>query len=315
LADAYLNMAETVLRSTGIPLRPAEMITFAYANGLAPWHLHGTRQDKTLQARLSEDIARNREHSVFCRTGPGIFFLRERLGRSADKIPAITEFYARPRKKELRRDFVLTVRLSDFSHAVDAGVFLPLPELKKLVDSGLYSYRPFSEVSQNEQLLAVHSFVVVFSGFEVLSFRTGKFRPASDPLYGTRSLGIGGAVFAQDADLLFESMAGVIANGIDELCYGIGLPMRLAERARYKNEMQPWLGVLVRGGPTHPNVMHVVMGYPSPPEFSPTKAALSINDLRWVNVARPANTLEHYDDTSKQLLSTGQLMSLIERSC
>lgn len=302
-----------VLRSTGVPLRPAEMITLAYANGLVPWHLHGTRQDKTLQARLSEDIARNREHSVFCRTGPGVFFLRESLGRSVEKIPAITEFYARPRKKELKRDFVLTVRLSDFAHAIQDDVFLPLPELRGLVEGGLYSYRPFAEVSQNDQLIAVHSFVVVFSGVEVLSFRTGKFRPSNDPLYGSRSVGIGGAVFAQDADLLFESMAGVIANGIDELCYGIGLPMRLAERARYENEMLPWLGVLVRSGPTHPNVMHVVMGYSCPPEFSPTKAALSINDLKWVNIARPANTYEQYDDTSKELLSTGQLASLIER--
>lgn len=209
---------------------------------------------------------------------------------------------------------MLTVRLSDFARDIRDDVFLPLPQLKSLVEEGRYSYRPFSEVSQNDQLIAVHSFVVVFSGLQALSFRSGKFRPSSDLSYGSRSVGIGGAVFAQDADLLFESMAGVIANGIDELCYGIGLPMQLAERARYENQILPWLGVLVRGGSMHPNVMHVVMGYRCPPEFSPTKAALSINDLQWIDVAKPTNSFDHYDNTSKELLSTGHLVSLVKKS-
>ncbi|MCO7729108.1 winged helix-turn-helix domain-containing protein [Brucella intermedia] len=312
MADAYLNMAETVLRSTGVPLRPSEMIALAYASNLLPWHLFGSRQDKTLHARLSEDIARNRENSAFCRTAPGTFFLRELLTTSAEKIPMLTEYYARPRKKELKRDYVLTVRSDDLTSELENEIILPIANLHSLIRDGRYSYRPFSEVFLSERLIAVHSFVVVFHGMEVLSYRTGKFRPTTDPLYGSRSIGLGGTVFAKDVDLLFESMAGIVANGIDELCYGIGLPMRLAERARYENEMKPWLGVLVKKGPRHPSVMHVVMGYSCPSEFAPTKAALSINDLRWIDLLKPANTFDQYDDTSKELLSTGRIVSLIE---
>ena len=39
----------------------------------------------------------------------------------------------------------------------------------------------------------------------------------SDPLFGKRSIGIGGAVLATDVDMLFESLVGIIANGIAEL--------------------------------------------------------------------------------------------------
>lgn len=311
MADAYLNMAETVIRSAGVPLRPAEMVSFAYASNLLPWHLHGARQDKTLHARLSEDISRNRESSLFCRTSPGTFFLRELLPHSSDKIPAITEFFARPRKKELRRDYVLTIQSSDLVTQSPDEPFVPMSQLRGLISDGQYTYRPFSEVARSDHLIAVHSFVVIFDGWEVLSFRTGKFRPESDPLQGSRSLGIGGTVFAQDVDLLFDSMAGIVANGIEELSYGVGLPMQLAERARYENEMRPWAGVLIKKGLKHPNVMHVVLGYSRPPEFMPSKAALSINDLRWIDLRRIANTIDHYDEASKKLLETGKLRSLI----
>ncbi|WP_020485957.1 HTH domain-containing protein [Rhizobium leguminosarum] len=312
MADAYLNMAESVLRAAKTPLRPAELITFAYANGMLPWHLHGLRQDKTLHARLSEDIARNRESSVFFRTAPGTFFLREFLAGDAHKKARWTEYLAPPRRKELKRDYILSVDFSEVRSESNGDGIFSATQIWNIVNSGSYKYKPFQEIFSHEDLIAVHSFVVVFQSSNVLSFRTGKFRPSTDPLYGSRSIGVGGAVLAKNLDFLFESMAGIVASGIDELSYGIGLPMRLAERARYENEVKPWFGVLLDRERNRPKVLHVVMGYHCPLEFFPTKAALSINDLRWINVQNPGNTLDHFDPTSREILGNGRLMSFVQ---
>jgi hypothetical protein len=117
VVDAYLNIAEQVLLACRRPLRPREILQQAYANELLPWHLYGSRQDKTLHARLSEDIARNREESRFFRTAAGVFFLRK--FRHDLNIPSAyaDEYLAKPRRKELLRDFSLALD-TDLHHLI-----------------------------------------------------------------------------------------------------------------------------------------------------------------------------------------------------
>jgi hypothetical protein len=74
--STYLDLAERVLRDARKPLTAIQMLRQMYAMELAPSHLHGRTQHKTLQARLSEDILRHRNSSRFYRTAPGKFFLR-----------------------------------------------------------------------------------------------------------------------------------------------------------------------------------------------------------------------------------------------
>lgn len=306
MADAYLNVAERVIQTSRRPLRPKEIIHRAYAEGLLPWHLHGSRQDKTLHARMSEDVARNPEGSRFFRTAPGVFFLKDLLGDPTIPDAFKQVYFAPPRRKELRRDHVLTIdhtaRLPQHSSS-----FIPVQRLHAELDEGRYAYRSYQEIVEQSRSAAVHSFVLVFHDDKVLSYRCGKFAPTSDPLYGMRSIGLGGAVYASDHDLLFKSMHGIIASGINELGYGIGLPRRLAERARYDEEVTPHIGVLLPGTEGRPTVVHVVLSYECPPEFLPSKAALSINDLRWLSVENVANTLDDYDETSRLLFLSGKV--------
>ena len=69
----------------------------------------------------------------------------------------------------------------------------------------------------------VHSFVVVHRDDQVLSFRSGKFRPQTDPIHGMRSIGFGAAVLATDSDMLYDSFFGIIASAVSDLVYGLGL--------------------------------------------------------------------------------------------
>jgi hypothetical protein len=294
------------------PLRPREILREAYLTKLVPWHLHGSRQDKTLHARLSEDIARNREKSRFFRTAAGTFFLRRFMSDASLPERDRTEYFAPPRRKELARDAILALEIDANGGPRDTST-IPVTVILRLLRESRYHYLSYPKIAASRNVGAVHSFLIVYRREQVLSFRTGKFFPASDPLYGQRSIGIGGAVFAADVDMLFESLVGIVANGISELCYGVGLPRRLAERARYGNEVRPWLGVHLRRVGHDAPIVHVVMGYPCPDDFTPTKAALSLNDIRWVDAGNPGNNLDDYDPTSRHLFIGDIIRKFIKR--
>jgi hypothetical protein len=311
MPDGYLDVAEKVLRAARVPLRCREIVERGHSAGLFAPHLHGARQDRTLQARLSEDIARNAERSRFLRTGPGTFFLKVLF--RAGGVPATVRdaYLAKPRRKELQRERILCAQLD-----VDAVVrgdqeSVPLSRLTDSLRAGRYAYVAQGRPDLGSGLIPVHSFVVVHRGNRVLSFRCGKFFPSTDPLYGRRSVGLGGAVRAEDRDMLYESMFGIVANGIAELGYGLGLPKALAEKARYGNELRPFTGVLVGRRKAGASALHVVMTYRCPEGFSPSKASMSVNDLRWIDLLSPLNSYDDYDTTSKFLFGQDYLRDLV----
>lgn len=307
MADAYLNVAERVLLQARRPLRPREIIDAAYASHLLPWHLHGPTQDKTLHARISEDVASGPGDSRFYRTGPGVFFLRTFIGDPG--IPDVFKrpYFAPPRRKELRRERVLALTGIGGTMTNRRGGFVEVARLLREFERNRYRFITPGEIARLPAAVAVHSFVLVFHGDQVLSYVCGKFFPDSAPLKGKRSIGIGKAVYASDRDMLFHDTFGIVASGINELGYGIGLTRELSERARYGGEVMPCCGVLVPGLDGRAAVLHVVLAYECPPDFLPSKAALSVNDLRWLDVANPANTLEGFDHTSAALFATGRV--------
>jgi hypothetical protein len=310
LADAYLNVAEQVLLQARRPLRPREIINIAYANEMLPWHLHGFTQHKTLHARMSEDVATSPTSSRFFRTGPGVFFLRTFLDDPLVPEAFKNPYFAPPRRKELRRERVLTLDGLVEPPGSKPSDFVTINRLAKEFDQGRYRFITPSEMMGRPESVAVHSFVLVFHENTVLSYRCGKFFPDSAPLKGKRSIGIGGPVYAGDPDMLFHDMFGIIASGINELGYGIGLTKELSERARYNGEMKPCVGVQHAFAGSGSRVIHVVLAYECPTDFLPSKAALSVNDLRWLQIDNPANTLESFDFTSSLLFKTGRLASI-----
>lgn len=312
MADAYLNVAEKVLLDSRRPLRPREIINTAYTHELLPWHLHGATQHKTLHARMSEDIAGNPTVSRFFRTGPGVFFLRSLLDDPT--IPPVFKeaYFAPPRRRELRRERILTLDRSETEWATSLDPFVSIKRLEKEFSGGRYRFITPAELDRRPGAAAVHSFVLVFHGETVLSYRCGKFFPDTAPLKGKRSIGLGGAVYASDPDMLFEDMFGIIASGINELGHGIGLSKVLSEQARYGGQVKPHVAVLVPGGIGRPAIMHVVLAYECPPDFLPSKAALSVNDLRWLDIRNPANTLNGFDLTSELLFASGRVVQIRE---
>ena len=312
MADAYLNVAEQILLGLRRPLRPREIINAAYAHQLLPLHLHGSTQHKTLHARMSEDVAENPTSSRFFRTGPGVFFLRSLLDDPSIQPVFKEPYFAPPRRRELRRERILTLDRSEPDWEAGLDPIVNLKRLETEFVRGRYRFITPRELDRRQSGVAVHSFVLVFHQETVLSYRCGKFFPDTAPLKGKRSIGLGGAVYASDPDMLFEDMFGIIASGINELGHGIGLSKVLSEQARYGGLVQPYLAVLVSGAGSRPGVMHVVLAYECPSDFRPSKAALSVSDLRWLDIRNPANTLNGFDVTSELLFSSRRVVQVRE---
>lgn len=299
-----------MLLSAREPLTPKEILDRAYLAGFVPAHLHGGTQHKTLQARLSEDISQYLENSRFCRTTPGRFFLRSL--RDDPHIPDAfkTLHFAPPRRKELKREAILAID-ADCLATGHSSEKVEFKHIERCLSEHRYSYAHWHKLRAAPDQLPVHSFVIVHRHGKVLSFRCGKFTPQSDPLRGMRSIGFGGAVLADDIDMLYESFFGVISNGIQELVYGLGLPRRLAEDARYGNQIRPHFGIA--HGKTYKDTkyLQIILSYECPEDFIPTKAALSVNELRWIWANNPGNDLDDYDDTSRLLFDSGWLNDII----
>lgn len=303
--NAYLYLAERILAQARRPMTPAEIIERAYLDNVVPDHLHGNTQHKTLQARLSEDVSRHVEGSKFFRTAPGRFFLKAL--KNDPSVPDIhkTEWHAPPRRKELKRDRVLAVCWPEPPNLRADLQLVPFDKIYQSLERGRYVYEHWRSLASSETYVPIHSFVVVHRDDEILSYRSGKFVPHSDPLRGMRSIGFGGAVFASDVDLLYNSIFGIAENAIDDLAYGIGLPKRMAEDARYKNQVHPYVGALLFSPKTQMHHLYVALCYKCPKDFIPAKSALSLNELRWVHAKNPGNHLGDYDLMSRFLFGFG----------
>ena len=48
--------------------------------------------------------------------------------------------------------------------------------------------------------------------------------------------------------------------------------------------------------------MHAIVSYRCPADFSPTKGALSLNDLRWMPTQGRTNIQTDFDETSQAVL-------------
>ena len=137
--DSYLAIAQTVLRLARRPLSAREVLEMAYRHDLVPSRLYGKTQQKTLGARLSEDILSNRDRSVFYRSEPGKFFLRDFLFDPS--IPSLfrSPIIARRRQRELRRGAALTISRNNALKAV-AVVEQAADKVQAIIDTCPFHY-------------------------------------------------------------------------------------------------------------------------------------------------------------------------------
>lgn len=286
-------------------MTPAEIIRLGYLQDLVPPHLHGRTQDKTLHARLSEDVTRN--NSRFFRTGPATFFLHSLLNDPTLPASYRKRYFAPPRHKELKRDPILTLYRDAWNGNGEKTDRIPLSWIETSLSSAQYTYSHWHNANFLPEQLPVFSFVVVHQHDQILSFRSGKLRRDSDTFLSKRSIGFTGPVsIIDDQDLLYRSWLGIVERGIKELIYGLGLPRSLAEDARYGNQVRLHFGV-IEGSKR--SLLKIVSSFRCPDEFNPVKTEM--DDFQWIWWRHRANDTSAFDRTSRLLFKTDWLSEVV----
>jgi hypothetical protein len=91
MADSYLTIAAQILQSSGQPMTARQILERARKYNLIPSRLGGATMEKTLQARIAEDIFHQRNRSQFYRTAQGVYYLRSQAERSDLPSTVISE--------------------------------------------------------------------------------------------------------------------------------------------------------------------------------------------------------------------------------
>lgn len=189
--NSYLQIAQSVLQKSRQPLSAREILDAAYRLQLVPEHLFGKTQYKTLQARLSEDLLRNRKRTIFARTGPGRFVLREQLSKTKTDND---EYVAPLRAYQLKQFDVICAAQEDIDAMWTAGATVaPFSGLAKAFTRQL----PLLEVEKEPSLIHIRLLVTIKCLDKFLSMNS--MLTANEA--SGRSLGFGGYLKGMDADL------------------------------------------------------------------------------------------------------------------
>jgi hypothetical protein len=292
--DAYLEIAQRVLREARVPLRPREILKRGLMTDVVPARLYGQTQHKTLQARLSEDILLRRERSAFFRTKPGYFFLREFLSDASIAHEHRTPIIARRRRRELAYPEALSFDKQALMH-LPAGSFIEADQILSLLKARCYHYAQSSREKTADDVV-VWAFTLVLRNNSVLTYRQGRYREDRDNFLQKRSIGFFAPVVHDDLTLFDQSDHGIVASGLralnSDLDLGGQLEMTKAADLKFfvcTHEDDP------------PNLLGVV-SFQCPEWFEPFTRRLAINDLNWHDLDLPINHLDDFDPWSQLVL-------------
>lgn len=301
MADSYLDLARKVLLVERCPLSAADILDKALRSGGLPPHLYGRTPHKTLQARLSEDILSRRSKSQFFRTEAGKFFLREFL--DDPKIPnqMKTEYPAPRRSLQLENRSVLAVSRKDWAFKFDKKVVVDAETFRENFNDNELEYLSAEKLKEELDYLPIMSFVLVHRDLRVLSYMIGRLRTGDDLLSRPRSIGFGGYVLEDHRDITYDAFFGILESGITILADGVGMPLEVAEKARYAGELVPRTCVISK---THlgQEAIFVIADYECNGAFDPGRPNLSFTGLRWLEKGNMPNDLSNFDPLSASML-------------
>jgi hypothetical protein len=268
----------------------------AYRSGLVPSHLHGKTQHKTLQARISEDIIARRDHSLFFRTAPGRFFLRECLTDTS-----LPEEFRRPsptrrRSRELLRGPALAIDYDILKGSTEENVAIRPQKIYALLKAECYRYDDPRDRDTNS--VFVRSFVCVHRGSDVLTYRLGRYRDGRDGFMLRRSVGFSTLVHLDEHTLFNLADFGIVDSGVRATKLDLDIP-DVTDGERAKASLAYFIWCHQASGA---NDLLAVIAFECPTWFEPVKRRLALNDLAWMDYSIPVNDIDDFDPWSKSVL-------------
>lgn len=292
--NSYLQLAEAVLNKTNQPLSASEILEAAYRLQLVPEHLFGKTQHKTLQARLSEDLLRNRERTAFARVAPGRFVLRSRLGVEDQSSE---EFIAPLRAYQLKKfDVICADREELESIWKESESFVPLTSVLAAFSKQV----PLVEAEKSLQLVHLRLLVSIKSLGRVLTVNSQR-----DPSYGQgRSFGFLGYLKGVDIDLFSRDHLGLKEASFRTLQEQTGLPRQLVEQIIKTVELDAidCLSLLDSSEAQNSVVVLTSFECDQPEEFASYIPAH--RSPRWVRLPSEINDLDSLEPLSQKIFES-----------
>lgn len=306
-SDSYLKLAEEVLRRIKRPLTAPQILRTAYEMNLAPSHLRGGTQQKTLGARLSEDILRFREASRFYRTAPGRFLLKELQYDTSIPTALRRPIVARRRKRVLTQSHVLALDMRLANNPDLRNAVIPSHEILDILK--VHDFRYLSDLRhQSCSDVLIWSFAVVVRDNHILSYRQGSYREDRDSFHQRRTIGFYSPIVDIDLNLFEQANHGIVSSGVRSLIYDLSLYEHRLARAVFDNsDLQAFLHIA--DGQTSPNLLAIVK-FSCPDWLDPTTTRLAINDLEWMDLGCPPNHREDFDPWSWAVLEEARRLAL-----
>lgn len=297
--NSYLQIAKQVLRQARRPLAPQAILDLAYLLDIVPAHLHGKTQHKTLQARLSEDIVKNRKHSAFFRTEPGVFFLSELLTDETLPKSFRTPIVARRRVRELTGDLALCVSKRKLQRLMPVSGIAQKRAILSTFSGRDFHYRnPKSEAAKHA---FVWSTAVVRRRHQILTYRVGRYRDQRDSFLLKRSVGFSALVEAKDRSLFSTDEFGIAESATNAAKIDLDIDGPNSENPRHVDEVSLQY-FLVRHQEEEMSELVGVVYFECPDWFEPTKRRLAMYDVQWLDLRNPINDLSDFDPWSQAIL-------------
>ena len=304
--DTYLAIAEKVLREVRRPLSALEILQTAYRIGVAPPHLTGRTQHKTMGARLSENILSLRENSKFYRTAPGRFLLRE-----MEHDPNIPQnlrkpIVARRRKRSLASKNALTMKRRIIVGAANQRGVVQTSAIVNFIEQGSFHYARSSRITHCDDVV-VWAFILVIRSGHVLTYRQGHYREDRDTFMHKRTIGFYTPVVDKDMGLFELKDHGIVSSGVTAMAEDLDLQdKQLWDTLRTRSNLKSFL--FSESEMSHD--LLAVIAFSCPDWLDPTSKRLAINDLEWLDLRSPLNHHDDFDPWSAAILSEAKHLAL-----
>ena len=303
--DTYLDVAERVLRAVRRPMSALQILRAAYERGIAPPHLRGRTQQKTMGARLSEDILRRRDDSRFYRTAPGRFLLKE-LAHDPSIPPELRRpIIARRRRRQLVQNRSLAFDLAAVSRVAKPEQIVDRCLVLDLIAHGKYHYST-SAPSRLPGDVVVWAFMIVIKSGHVLSYRQGHYREDRDTFMDRRTIGFYTPVADVDLNFFDRTDHGIVSSGVRALA--TDLDMQDRETWSAMADTSTLLSFVCSEADKIRDLLAVV-SFSCPEWLDPVSKRLAINDLEWLDLRTPLNNQDDFDPWSRAVMPEAKRMA------
>ncbi len=279
------------------------MLNAAYRSKIIPEHLYGKTQEKTLQARLSEDILEHKSQSRFYRTKPGYFFLAEFESDPEIPIEYKQRFSARRRTRDIFPEYALAIDIS-FVESKHLSRFRNWSEFTAEASAcNAVKYINLKHAYNN--YLPVWAFSIVKKNRDILTYRVGRYRDDRDEFANKRTIGFPCVVSAEDQTLFTNNDLGARECAFNVLLTDLDISLSAFSEEERAKHPEIIMAIHVSGEDSKPAIL-VVFEWSCPSWYEPTNHRLSLNDLRWMDASLTPNNIDDFEPWSVAALEALQ---------